>query len=132
MRDKDKALDTLTHEELGLDPAELGGNPWTAAGVSFCLFSLGTIFPAMPFVWAHGVSRVVQCVVASAIGLAAIGIFTSLFNGRSAMFGNTSSRNRTCRRSIHIRCWSCSGRVALLNDRRISELFSNSHSSIRR
>jgi VIT1/CCC1 family predicted Fe2+/Mn2+ transporter len=86
MRDKDKALDTLTREELGLDPAELGGNPWTAAGVSFCLFSLGAIFPAMPFVWAHGVSRVVQCVVASAIGLAAIGIFTSLFNGRSAMF----------------------------------------------
>jgi VIT1/CCC1 family predicted Fe2+/Mn2+ transporter len=38
MRDKDKALDTLTHEELGLDPAELGCNPWSAAGVSFCLF----------------------------------------------------------------------------------------------
>jgi VIT1/CCC1 family predicted Fe2+/Mn2+ transporter len=86
MRDKDKALDTLTREELGLDPAELGGNPWTAAGVSFCLFSLGAIFPAMPFVWAHGVSSVVQCVVASSIGLAAIGIFTSLFNGRSATF----------------------------------------------
>jgi len=86
MRDKDKALDTLTREELGLDPAELGGNPWSAAGVSFCLFSLGAIFPAMPFLWAHGVRGVVQCVVASVIGLAAIGIFTSLFNGRSAMF----------------------------------------------
>lgn len=86
MRDKDKALDTLTREELGLDPAELGGNPWSAAGVSFCLFSLGAIFPAMPFLWAHGISSVVQCVVASAIGLAGIGIFTSLFNGRSANF----------------------------------------------
>jgi len=39
MRDKVKALDTLTREELGLDPAELGGNPWSAAAVSFCLFS---------------------------------------------------------------------------------------------
>jgi hypothetical protein len=39
MRDKVKALDTLTREELGLDPAELGGNPWSVAAVSFCLFS---------------------------------------------------------------------------------------------
>jgi vacuolar iron transporter family protein len=54
MRDKDKALDTLTREELGLDPAELGGNPWSPAGVSFCLFSVSAIFPAMPFLWAHG------------------------------------------------------------------------------
>lgn len=89
MRDKDKALDTLTREELGLDPAELGGNPWSAAGVSFCLFSVGAIFPAMPFLWAHGFSAIVQCIVLSALGLAAIGIFTSLFNGRSAAFSAT-------------------------------------------
>lgn len=86
MRDKDKALDTLTREELGLDPAELGGNPWTAAGVSFFLFALGAIFPAMPFLWASGASGIVQCIVASAVGLSAIGVFTSLFNGRSAAF----------------------------------------------
>ncbi|MGF6817440.1 VIT1/CCC1 family predicted Fe2+/Mn2+ transporter [Paraburkholderia atlantica] len=86
MRDKDKALDTLTREELGLDPAELGGNPWSAAGVSFCLFSLGAIFPVMPFLWSHGVSAIVQCVVLSMLALASIGVFTSLFNGRSAGF----------------------------------------------
>lgn len=86
MRDKDKALDTLTREELGLDPAELGGNPWTAAGVSFCLFSLGAIFPAMPFLWAHGMWAIVQCVALAGFGLAAVGVFTSLFNGRGAMF----------------------------------------------
>lgn len=86
MRDKDKALDTLTREELGLDPAELGGNPWSAAGVSFFLFSLGAIFPAMPFLWTNGSGAILQCIIASAIGLAAIGIFTSLFNGRSAAF----------------------------------------------
>jgi len=86
MRDKDKALDTLTREELGLDPAELGGNPWSAAGVSFALFSLGAIFPAMPFLWAHGVSAVAQCVGLSTLALASIGVFTSLFNGRSAGF----------------------------------------------
>ncbi|SDH28146.1 VIT1/CCC1 transporter family protein [Paraburkholderia phenazinium] len=86
MRDKDKALDTLTREELGLDPAELGGNPWSAAGVSFCLFSLGAIFPAMPFLWAHGLPAILQCIGLSGIGLAAVGVFTSLFNGRGAAF----------------------------------------------
>jgi vacuolar iron transporter family protein len=86
MRDKDKALDTLTREELGLDPAELGGNPWSAAAVSFCLFSLGAIFPVMPFIWARGAAAVWQCVALSGFGLAAVGVFTSLFNGRGAAF----------------------------------------------
>jgi VIT1/CCC1 family predicted Fe2+/Mn2+ transporter len=86
MRNKDKALDTLTREELGIDPAELGGNPWSAAGVSFCLFSLGAIFPVMPFLWTHGLVAIVQCVALSGIGLAAVGVFTSLFNGRGAAF----------------------------------------------
>jgi VIT1/CCC1 family predicted Fe2+/Mn2+ transporter len=86
MGDKDKALDTLTREELGLDPAELGGNPWTAGLVSFLLFSIGAVFPALPFVWAHGVSGIVQCIVLSSAGLAAIGVFTSLFNGRGAVY----------------------------------------------
>ncbi|SIT45788.1 conserved membrane hypothetical protein [Paraburkholderia piptadeniae] len=86
MRDKDKALEALTREELGLDPAELGGNPWSAAGVSFCLFAIGAIFPAMPFLWTSGVMAVAQCVALSILALAAIGVFTSLFNGRSASF----------------------------------------------
>ncbi|MFL9912851.1 VIT1/CCC1 transporter family protein [Paraburkholderia sp. RL17-337-BIB-A] len=86
MRDKDKALDTLTREELGLDPAELGGNPWSAAGVSFCLFSVGAIFPAMPFLWTQGSNAIAQCIVLSMLALASIGVFTSLFNGRSAAF----------------------------------------------
>jgi VIT1/CCC1 family predicted Fe2+/Mn2+ transporter len=86
MRDKDKALDALTREELGLDPAELGGNPWSAAGVSFCLFATGAIFPAMPFLWTSGAMALAQCVSLSILALAAIGVFTSLFNGRSAGF----------------------------------------------
>ncbi|TKC81305.1 rubrerythrin family protein [Trinickia terrae] len=86
MRDKNKALDTLTREELGLDPAELGGNPWSAGAISFGLFSLGAIFPAAPFLWAHGLAAIIQCVVLAAVGLGAVGIFTSLFNGRGATF----------------------------------------------
>lgn len=86
MRNKDNALDALTREELGLDPTELGGNPWSAAGVSFFLFATGAIFPAMPFLWASGPMAIVQCIVLSILALAAIGVFTSLFNGRSACF----------------------------------------------
>ncbi|WP_244136263.1 VIT1/CCC1 transporter family protein, partial [Burkholderia vietnamiensis] len=43
-----------TREELGLDPEDLGGNPWRAAGTSFGLFALGAIFPAVPFFWSRG------------------------------------------------------------------------------
>lgn len=40
MNDGRGALDTLSREALGIDPTELGGNPWNAAGTSFLLFSL--------------------------------------------------------------------------------------------
>ncbi|MDR5816520.1 VIT1/CCC1 family protein [Caballeronia sp. LZ033] len=86
MLDKDKALDTLTREELGLDPRELGGNPWTAALASFALFAIGAMFPAVPFLWSSGTNGIAQCMALSALGLAGIGVFTSLFNGRSALF----------------------------------------------
>jgi len=86
MRDKDNALDTLSREELGIDPAQLGGNPWSAAGVSFLLFATGAAFPAAPFLWASGYAAIAQSVLLSAVGLAAVGVFTSLFNGRGALF----------------------------------------------
>ncbi len=86
MKDKDKALDTLAREELGIDPAELGGNPWSAAGVSFGLFSAGACFPVAPFLWSSGPVAMASCVALSAFALAAIGVTTSLFNGRSAAF----------------------------------------------
>src|SRR5579863_2597741 len=58
MSDKKAALDTLAREELGIDPAELGGDPLSAAATSFALFSAGAIFPAAPFIWLHGWSAV--------------------------------------------------------------------------
>jgi VIT1/CCC1 family predicted Fe2+/Mn2+ transporter len=88
MRDHDKALDTLTREELGIDPDELGGNPWSAAGASFGLFSLGAIFPAMPFFWLHGLVGIAASVALSIVGLGLIGMFTSLFNGRTPWFSS--------------------------------------------
>jgi len=86
MRDKKGALDTLAREELGIDPAEMGGNPASAAATSFALFSCGAIFPIVPFLWLQERSAIAAAVGASVLASAAIGALTSLFNGRSAAF----------------------------------------------
>lgn len=86
MQNKDKALDTLAREELGIDPDELGGNPWTAAGSSFGLFALGAIFPLAPYLFTQGLIAVALSVGLAVLALTAIGVVTCLFNGRSPMF----------------------------------------------
>jgi VIT family len=86
MLDKQGALDTLAREELGIDPTELGGNPWSAAATSFALFSAGAIFPVAPFVWMTGHWAIGASVIASGAALGAVGMLTSLFNGRSAWY----------------------------------------------
>jgi len=86
MSDKDTALDTLAREELGIDPAELGGSPWAAAASSFALFSTGAIFPVAPFFWLHGAAAVAASAALSSLALIAIGAGTSLFTGRSFAF----------------------------------------------
>ena len=86
MRDKDKALDTLAREELGIDPAEMGGNPWSAAGFSFCLFAVGAVFPVAPFFFVAGNAGVAWSLAISALALGAIGVATSLFSGRTPLY----------------------------------------------
>ncbi|HEX4327924.1 MAG TPA: VIT1/CCC1 transporter family protein [Burkholderiales bacterium] len=86
MRDKGAALDTLAREELGINPDDLGGNPWSAATTSFMLFSIGALFPLLPFVWLQGLHGIALSVGLSAFALAAIGLITSLFNGRSPLY----------------------------------------------
>ncbi len=86
MSNKPAALDMLAREELGIDPQELGGNPWTAAAVSFGLFSVGALVPIIPLITLSGQAAIGGCVAASGIALAAIGVLTSLFNGRSPWF----------------------------------------------
>ena len=86
MSDKNAALDTLAREELGIDPQELGGNALTAAATSFMLFSLGAIFPVAPFLVLQGPRAIWTSITLSAAALCAIGLLTSLFNGRSPWF----------------------------------------------
>ena len=86
MQDKKGALDTLAREELGIDPEELGGNAWGAAGTSFALFAAGAVFPVIPFFWVQGRLAIAFSALASATVLAGVGMLTSLFNGRTAWY----------------------------------------------
>lgn len=86
MQDKDNALDTLSREELGIDPKDLGGSAWVAAGTSFVLFAIGAFIPVLPLFIFRGNAAVVACVAAGAAGLFLIGSLTTLFTGRSFMF----------------------------------------------
>lgn len=87
--DPDNALDVMAREELGIDPADRGGSPWTAALTSFGLFAIGAVLPVLPFLWfGTGVAVVVSAAVGGA-GLFALGAATTLFTGRSALRSGT-------------------------------------------
>ena len=86
MGDQVGALDTLVREELGIDPGELGGSAWVAAGTSFALFALGAIIPVAPFALLGGLGALAGSVALSAVGLFALGAGITLFTGRSALF----------------------------------------------
>jgi VIT1/CCC1 family predicted Fe2+/Mn2+ transporter len=80
------ALETLVREELGIDPAELGGSAWEAAFTSFFLFAVGAIIPVLPFIFLSGLTAVYVSVVISALGLFGIGAAITLMTGRSIWF----------------------------------------------
>ncbi len=86
MRNKEAALDTLAREELGINPAELGGSAPGAAVTSFALFSAGAVCPVVPFILLHGTAAIVTGILVSAAALGGVGVLTSLFNGRSPWF----------------------------------------------
>jgi VIT1/CCC1 family predicted Fe2+/Mn2+ transporter len=77
------ALEVLTREELGIDPDELGGSPWTAAGTSFVLFAIGAVIPVLPFVFASGWMAVGLGAAVSALALFGIGAAITVLTGRS-------------------------------------------------
>ena len=84
--DRTTALDTLAREELGIDPAELGGSAWEAALTSFLLFAIGAIVPVIPFAVLSGSSALIVSLVLSALALFGIGAAITLLTGRSVRF----------------------------------------------
>ena len=85
VQDQQAALDTLAREELGIDPAELGGSAWVAAVTSFLLFAVGAIIPVLPYFFVAGTTAVVASIVLSVIGLFVIGAAITVITGRSAL-----------------------------------------------
>ena len=86
MSNPDTALESLTREELGIDPNELGGSAWEAAITSFLLFSMGAVVPVLPFFFASGQLALALSVAFSTVALFTVGAAITLFTGRTVLF----------------------------------------------
>ena len=83
MGDKAHILDTLSREELGIDPEELGGSPWVAAITSFFLFSAGAIIPLFPYIFLHGTPAIICSLALGAMALFLTGAAITLLTGKN-------------------------------------------------
>lgn len=79
------ALETLSREELAIDPGELGGSAYVAAGTSFAMFAVGALIPLLPLVFATGTGAVVGSAVLSAAALFGIGAAITVLTGQHAL-----------------------------------------------
>lgn len=86
MENPETALNTLAHDELGIDPEELGGSAWEAAITSFLLFAAGAIVPVLPFIFTTGTSAIVLSALLSTVGLFIIGAAITLFTGKPVLY----------------------------------------------
>lgn len=86
MSNRDAALDTLAREKLGVDPAGLG-SPWGAAWSSFLAFTLGAVFPVVPFIFASGAAAMIAAAAASSIALIVVGGAMAGFTGNPVIRG---------------------------------------------
>jgi vacuolar iron transporter family protein len=84
--DQNSILDTLAREELGIDPQELGGSAYVAAFTSFILFSLGALFPLLPFAFLSGNIAVYTSMGVSAVALFLVGAAITLMTGRNVFY----------------------------------------------
>lgn len=80
------ALEVMAREELGIDPAQLGGSAWVAAFTSFALFAAGALVPVIPFFVLDGSAAVLVSVAGSAAALFALGAGITLLTARSVLF----------------------------------------------
>jgi len=85
MADKGSILDTLSREELGIDPEELGGSAYEAAFTSFFLFAFGALFPLLPFLFVSGNTAIYFSLGLSAIGLFLFGAAITLMTGQGVL-----------------------------------------------
>jgi vacuolar iron transporter family protein len=84
--DPQTALDTMAREELGIDPKDLGGSAWVAAGTSFSLFALGAAVPLLPFVVGDGSGAVIAASLLAGTTLAGVGAFITRLTGQPPLW----------------------------------------------
>lgn len=87
--DQAAALDTLVREELGIDPAELGGSAWVAAFTSFALFTAGAIIPLLPFIFMTGTSAIAVSALLAGLALFGVGAGITYVTGRNIWVSGT-------------------------------------------
>jgi VIT1/CCC1 family predicted Fe2+/Mn2+ transporter len=80
-----RALDTLAREELAIDPSELGGSAYVAAGTSFAMFASGAIVPLLPFLFMSGTPAIVGAAALSAAALFGVGAAITVITGQPAL-----------------------------------------------
>jgi vacuolar iron transporter family protein len=83
MSDRATALDTLTREELGLDPDELG-SPWFSAISSLLAFAVGAFVVVAPYLAGSGMAALLTAIGLALAAMFAVGASIGLLNGRSA------------------------------------------------
>jgi len=81
-----EAVRSLIAEERVIALTGLANNPVRAAAYSFVLVALGACVPLLPFLLASAAHAIIGSIVLSLLALFAIGLATSLFNGRSPVF----------------------------------------------
>ena len=79
------ALDTLSREELGIDPEELGGSAYEAAFTSFFLFGSGAFVPLLPFLVMSGAPAIIAALVLSGVALFGVGAAITIVTGQDAL-----------------------------------------------
>ncbi len=85
MKNPEIALDTLTREELGLDPNELG-SAWKAAVSSFFSFAIGASVVVVPYALFAGMTAFVLAVVLALVSLIVVGGLVGYQSGRGVAF----------------------------------------------
>jgi len=84
MADRSVALDTLSREELGLDPDELG-SPWGAAFSSLFAFAIGAFVVIIPYLAGSGKAALLAAIVLAVAALFGVGASIGALNGRGVL-----------------------------------------------
>jgi VIT1/CCC1 family predicted Fe2+/Mn2+ transporter len=84
--DKDRAMDALSREELGINPDDKENSAVSAALYSFFLFTTGAVIPVAPYFFLTGPMAFGASLGLSAVGLFTLGALGTIFTGKPVWF----------------------------------------------